>query len=120
MGRGGVRTAGEGKRIGRPPKPKIEQRADKGIASQVLGSIDEVGYWRKLLRADIPLETLHTLELSERRLIEESLEYLTNRRDGKPAQGVFMGDTREAVRDVDFGNLPMPAASTAGTAGKPN
>lgn len=42
--------------------------------------------------------------------------YLTNRRDGKPAQGVFIGDTRESARELDFGDLPeliTPSQSVA-------
>ena len=112
-----------GRRVGagRKPKPKIEQRATKGIASEALASIDERGYWRMLLRADQPLEEIPKLELAERRLIEETLEYLTNRRDGKPAQGVFVGDTRDAAQALDRGDLPSLIASPQPSgAGKPN
>lgn len=55
------------------------------------------------------------------RLRKETRQYLTDRRDGKPAQGVFIGDTRESSVDVDFGDILMPAApDKPRTAGKPN
>jgi hypothetical protein len=50
------------------------------------------------------------LTSSDRRLRFDTRRYLTDRRDGKPAQGVFIGDTREAAMDLDFGDLLMPAA----------
>jgi hypothetical protein len=46
----------------------------------------------------------------DKRISLEARKYLTDRRDGKPAQGVFVGDTREASNLVlEFGNLVMPA-----------
>jgi len=110
MARGGdtrAAAAARGKKVGRPPKPKIELSASKGTASRVLASIDEVAYWRALLRADLADGMglhLEDLDLGEKRLIEETLEYLTNRRDGKPAQGVFQGDTRETAPAITRGN----------------
>jgi hypothetical protein len=148
--RGGARAG-----AGRKPKPKIELKADKGIASTVLamdgppnherhckcdpctnhrrrkecqcepkdGVLDPVcakhaehkvchcelcGWWEALLAKDI-------------RLRKETRQYLTDRRDGKPAQGVFLGDTRESARELDFGDLPqLVAPGQSGAAGKPN
>jgi hypothetical protein len=120
MPRGGARQAGPGKKMGRPAKPKVEitpEVAKKGIATQVLASIDEIAYWRDFLHADKESKDLNAAERMERKW---ALETLTNRRDGKPAQGVFVGDTRENTRDVDFGDLPMPSADFAGKTGKPN
>lgn len=66
------------------------------------------GWWEPLLAKDM-------------RLRKETRQYLTDRRDGKPAQGVFIGDTRESSVDVDFGDILMPAApDKPRTAGKPN
>lgn len=118
MAQGGARAG-----AGRKPKPKIELSATKGIASTVLASIDEVALWRALLRADLPVGQIHTLELGEQRLIKETAEYLTNRRDGKPAQGVFVGDTRESERPLDRGDIPSLISAKAenpGGTGKPN
>ena len=116
MAKGGARIG-----AGRKPKPKIELSAKKGVATRVLSAIDEDAYWRALLRTDVLPEQLHTLELSERRLVEETMEYLTNRRDGKPAQGVFVGDTRDAAQALDFGDLPsLIAAPRPSGADKPN
>jgi hypothetical protein len=61
------------------------------------------------------------LASSDRRLRFEARKYLTDRRDGKPAQGVFVGDTRETARDLDFGDLPeLVAAGESKPARKPN
>ena len=94
----------------------------KGIASQVLESIGEYEYWRFLLRAEemADPEKRKLLSLAERQEIADNLIYLKNCRDGKPAQSVIMADTRESARELEFGNLPMPAAPEPGTAGKPN
>jgi hypothetical protein len=114
--RGGARAG-----AGRKAKPKIELSASKGMASRVLGRIDEEEYWLSLLRFDLKPAERVMLSLGEKCLIEDTLEYLTNRRDGKPAQGVFVGDTREISRDLDFGDLPFAsAAGKPGAAHKPN
>ena len=122
--RGGKRVPGEGKQLGRPPKPQILQFADKGIASEVLSSIDQVAFWRFLLHADefADAEKRKLLTARDRADMFTVAEYLTNRRDGKPAQGVFVGDTRENARDLDFGDIPMPevAAGESQPTGKPN
>jgi hypothetical protein len=154
--RGGKRTPSEGKKLGRPAKPKIEIRADKGVASKVLEmdgppldherrckctvcekhrekkckcikvhdqALPETcqqfaehrichceicGWWEPLLAKDM-------------RLRKETRAYLTDRRDGKPAQGVFVGDTRESTRELDFGDLPeLITPGQSRSAGKPN
>lgn len=148
--RGGAR-----KGAGRKPKPQIEQRAGKGIASEVLAMDGKPDHTRKcscdvcfehrrsrckcLKVHDQPLpeecrtaadhKICHceicgwweTLTASDRRLRFETRRYLTDRRDGKPAQGVFVGDTRENSPELMFGDLLMPAApDQSGEAGKPN
>src|ERR1039458_2155258 len=118
MARGGKREAKDGKKIGRPRKATVKLSATKGLASTVLQSIPEHDYWRALLRTDIPLKELCLLDIGEKRLIKETMQYITDRRDGKPAQGVFVGDTRETVSDVNFGDLPRLVQP--GTTGKPN
>lgn len=120
MAKGGKREG-----AGRKPKPKIEISATKGVASSVLASIDEVETWRFLLHAEelADPEKREELTLAERKEIGDRLEYLTNRRDGKPAQGVFVGDTREGQPALERGDLPTHfetgAADTRGT-NKPN
>jgi hypothetical protein len=112
-----------GKQVGRPPKPKIELKADKGVASTVLASIDEHAYWRYLLHADEMADEKKRalLTAKDRDEIKAVMVYLTDRRDGKPAQGVFVGDTRESARELDFGDLPeLIAPGQSGTARKPN
>lgn len=126
MPRGGDRSAkakAAGKKVGRPPKAKIELKANKGIATEVLSSIDEKHYWLFLLHADAmnDPEKQKLLTPKERDQIKATMEYLTNRREGLPAQGVFAGDTREAARELDFGDLPeLVAAGQSGEASKPN
>lgn len=100
---------------GRKPKARIEQRADKGIASRVLATSaskewpGEEARWLELLNA------------SDERLRFDVQKYLTDRRDGKPAQGVFVGDTRETMQGLERGDLPshFPAAHPGGV-NKPN
>lgn len=123
MSRGGDRRAAaeaSGKKVGRPAKPVIDLSAPKGMATEVLASIPEQEYWRGLLRADLTLLERTQLALGEKHLIKDTLVYLTDRRDGKPAQGVFVGDTREIARELDFGDLPLLTAGEPGAPGKPN
>lgn len=66
------------------------------------------GWWELLLAKD-------------KHIVKEARKYLTDRRDGKPAQGVFIGDTRENARELDFGDLPeLIATSKPVAARKPN
>jgi hypothetical protein len=167
-------AAAAGKKVGRPAKATVEQRAGKGIASEVLamdgppdhqrscpcgtchaypknctcieqcsdcGKLKENCECKKYRPLKIRCLVCHTVEehkvchceicgwwepllTRDMRLRKETREYLTNRRDGKPAQGVFIGDTRENQVDVDFGDILMPAAPAAEnqprTARKPN
>jgi hypothetical protein len=156
---------------GRKPKPKIEQRADKGIATTVLAMDGPPEHKRKCrckvcegspknctcveqcgdcdaLRENCECEKYRPIKLACRacqlveehkvchcevcgwweqlmardlRITHDTRKYLTDRRDGKPAQGVFIGDTRESAVDVDFGDILMPAApNQPGAPGKPN
>lgn len=174
MPSGGKRVPKEGKKLGRPEKPKIEQSATKGIASEVLAMsgpppdhvrncvcsickghpknctcVEQCGDCGKLedncgcetYRAvNIACSNCRTFEdhkechcercgwwellLSrDRRIVHDTRKYLTDRRDGKPAQGVFIGDTREAMQPLTRGNLPSHFnAAGAHSAGshKPN
>ena len=113
MPRGGKRENAGRKRV----RPELPPRADKGIASRVLawppdektGWTGEEKAWQSLLCS------------KDARLQFDVLKYLTDRRDGKPAQGVFVGDTRESARELDFGDLPdLFAASKPGQTNKPN
>lgn len=69
---------------------------------------EKCGWWEGLLSTD-------------KRLRFETRRYLTDRRDGRPAQGVFVGDTRENARELDFGDLPeLVTPSESGSTRKPN
>jgi hypothetical protein len=174
MPRGGdtsKRARDAGKQVGRPPKPKIELKANKGIATEVLAMDGPPDHIRKCkcdlclnrkalcscvkqcadcskLKANCECEQYREITIKCRtcrlveehkvchcehcgwweallsrdlRLRKETRQYLTDRRDGKPAQGVFIGDTRENVRDLDFGDLPeLIAPGESRAAGKPN
>ncbi len=149
---GGARSG-----AGRKPKAQIEQKANKGIASEVLAMdgpppdharrckcevcADHRKRRCKCLKVhDQPLpdeckqfaehKICHceicgwweALTATDKRLRMDARKYLTDRRDGKPAQGVFIGDTRENAPELEFGNLLMPAspANQPGTSGQPN
>lgn len=163
MGRGGYHAPGPGKRAGRPPLPKIELKANKGIASEVLSMDGAPEHKRKCkcvvcvgakkkkcectyLESDkegggkikIECHFCRTREdhaicrcevcgwwalliVNDRRIVLETRRYLTDRRDGKPAQGVFVGDTRETARELDFGDLPeLVAPGQSQPTRKPN
>jgi hypothetical protein len=80
----------------------------KSFADHKVCRCEQCGWWALMVGND-------------RRLAFETRRYLTDRRDGKPAQGVFIGDTRESARELDFGDLPeLIAPSEPGAAGKPN
>ena len=49
---------------------------------------------------------LELLNAKDERLRFDVQKYLTDRRDGKPAQGVFVGDTREGAPPLERGDLP--------------
>jgi hypothetical protein len=164
---GGARTG-----AGRKPKPQIEQRASKGIASEVLAMDGPPDHVRRCkcricekhpknctcreqcgdcgkLKENCQCEKYRAIKIECRacstvadhkichcehcrwwrhrlsrdaRVSYDADVYLTNRRDGKPAQGVFVGDTRENAPELDFGDLLMPsnAETQSGKAGKPN
>ena len=83
---------------GRKPRPKLPF-AHKDIASIVLATRPTKGGW--------PGEEARWMELlnaQDERLRFDVLKYLTDRRDGKPAQGVFV----EAVPELDLAGLPVP------------
>lgn len=156
MGHGGKRTPRDGKKLGRPEKPKIKQFANKGIASEVLAMDGPPDHIRKCkcrlcekhpdnctcfeqcadcgkLKENCECEKYRPMQIQCRncviaedhkvchcelcgwwepllsrdlRLRKETRAYLTDRRDGKPAQGVFIGDTREATAPLMRGDLP--------------
>jgi hypothetical protein len=70
---------------------------------------EDCGWWEALLARDA-------------RLRKEARQYLTDRRDGKPAQGVFIGDTREQMQALERGNLPnyFEGSGNAARPHKPN
>jgi hypothetical protein len=102
-----AKAAANGTRVGRPPKAKIIATADKSVASAVLATLDEVAVWRFLLHAE-KLEDPKKRDLltsKERDQIGDHMEYLTNRRDGKPAESIIAeGKLEIVVREISAGN----------------
>lgn len=114
-------AAANGKKVGRPrkqPAAVAEGKLTSDIAGKVLDSIDQLAYWRQFLRCDVPVEAIHALPLGERAEIERTLEYVTNRYHGKPAEkieGSFDPDkpfvlTIEHIGGRDPRKTPTPAA----------
>lgn len=128
---GGKREPKPGKVIGRP-KTKIEtpEIPTKGFASEVLALIgtkiklasgNEI-QWYEMTR-DLAENAVHyqlwLIVCGDRGTESANFNKCLDRKYGKPAQGVFVGDTREAAgRELDFGDLPVP--SQLGATGKPN
>lgn len=128
---GGHREPGEGKKLGRP-KTKIEtpEIPTKGFASDVLALIGTTIVradgskipWNEMVREKATNAIEYQLSLlvcGDRGTESSNFNKLLDRKYGKPAQGVFAGDTREVIHpEIDFGGLPMPDQS--GAVGKPN
>jgi hypothetical protein len=166
-------AAVRGKKVGRPAKPKIEQKADSGIATTVLAMDGAPEHTRKChcgvckahpkncscveqcgdcdaLRENCECEKYRPITITcracftvedhkichcevcgwwqllmarDQRIIHDTRKYLTDRRDGKPAQGIFTGDTRE-VQSLSRGNVPSYFAGSGrvhpSKADKPN
>ncbi len=166
MARGGDRSAAaaaNGKKNGRPKKPKIPLDATAGIATRVLAMdgppehvracacsicrahpknckcFEQCGDCGKL-KENCECEKYRAVKIRclicqaveehkvcrceicgwwdvllarDRRLVMDGRKYLTDRRDGKPAQGVFIGDTREGQQALERGNAPSYFGSSA-------
>jgi hypothetical protein len=110
-----AKAAANGKQVGRPAKARFIA-ADKSVATAVLASLDEVAIWRFLLHTD-KLEDRTKRDLltsKERDQIGDHMEYLTNRRDGKPAESIIAeGKLEITVREISAGNHPATEASDA-------
>lgn len=115
-------AAANGKSVGRPrkqPAAAADATLNPDVAGKVLTSIDQVAYWRVHLRTDIPIEK-HTekLSLAERIEVKRTLEYVTNRYHGKPAEkieGSFDPDKPFVltIEHIGRGNSRNPAAAAA-------
>jgi hypothetical protein len=116
MPRGGKRAPGPGKRIGRPKNTTEDGGMGKGFASQVLNRIKELKLEGIRSAEEYALDILKARDGEAHSFFKLLLAY----KHGKPVQPVMSGDTREDTRELDFGNLPMPAAPKPGAAGKPN
>lgn len=138
MPRGGDRSAqakAAGKKMGRPPKQKIETPvATKGIATQVLRRIDEEFYWLFLLHWDevkaaaakikenpkdeiVILSALReVLGKGECAQIGAHLERLTNRRDGTAPQRIDSAFNPETPLRIIIDHIGRPKDQVAAQA----
>jgi hypothetical protein len=89
---------------GRPQKQK--RALEKTMAALILSSIDEVAAWQDLLSATIVTSVAvvggedgerENITVPEYNIRYKALSYLTNRRDGMPAQSVSVSDLRAKV-----------------------
>ena len=109
MPKGGDRSAqaaANGKKMGRPPKEKIPfGMATKGMATTILGTLG-TEYRGRQLPSELEVWLGLILDAKDKRLRLDTMKYLTDRRDGKPAQGVFVGDTRESQPGINLWRHP--------------
>jgi hypothetical protein len=135
MPRGGDRSAqikAAGKKPGRPQKPKIvADPATKGIATHVLGRIDEEFYWLLLLHWDemkAAIEQIKAKPKDEVQIIAalrekigkgecaqigQHLERLTNRRDGTAPQRIDTAFNPETPLRVIIDHIGRPQDQAA-------
>ncbi|MGA9670370.1 MAG: hypothetical protein WBQ94_14250 [Terracidiphilus sp.] len=121
MARGGDTSAkarAAGKRVGRPPKPKVEAKADKAIAARVLGRIDEEMYWLFLLHYDEMKDANKRADLTakDRDQIGTHLERLTNRRDGTAPQRIDSSFNPETPLRIVIDHIGRPKDQAAAEA----
>ena len=115
MPRGGRRTPGPDKKLGRP-KSTQGRPVDGNVARKIKQRIKAEELWVQCvaLAYKKARETGNTADL------RQCLEYLDDRDFGRCAQSVFIGDTRDATRELDFGDLPKIIAPSKAASGKPN
>src|ERR1017187_996667 len=123
--RGGTRE-GAGRKKNEPDADSI--KVGKGFATRVFSRIGELKLRAEAANGkpgveiktaeDYALFLLAAMDGASRNFFNLLLAYQL----GKPVQPVMTADTREPARELDFGNLIMPAAPSAksGTARKPN
>jgi hypothetical protein len=138
MPRRGDRSAkakAAGKRVGRPSKAKIETpAATKGIATHVLGRIDEEFYWLLLLHWDemkVALDAIkknpkdeigiiaglrEKIGKTECAQIGAHLERLTNRRDGTAPQRIDTAFNPETPLRIVIDHIGRPKDQVAAQA----
>lgn len=77
-----------GARLNAGRKPRTAFLVRKVLAEQILGSVNELELWQELLHSD------------DERVRLEALKYLTNRRDGLPAQSVEVAPKKEPSEPI--------------------
>jgi len=82
-----VRHVGTGGRIpGAGRKPGCKTLVKRAEAADILGSIDEMALWQKLLKS------------KSEKIVLDAIKYLTDRRDGKAVEAVKLsGDNASPI-----------------------
>src|ERR1700690_1979509 len=90
MPKGGRVTPGPGKRIGRPPKPKIDPLADRNAAARIIAGLEALTADRKTWEtASAEIRTWANLWFSrDEREQLDTKRYLYDKRDGKAVHTV--------------------------------
>lgn len=86
-----------GKRDGAGRKRSPAKYLRKATAAAILAAVDEQKLWKDLLDAKV-----------EPRIRLDALKYLTDRRDGKPAQAISFPEGGDAVPVRIISSVPRP------------
>ena len=86
MAKGGARTPGPGKKIGRP---KLERTVDPGIAAKVLAKQKSEILWNEIVMTDV--ETMRMTRKTGP--LRDTLTHLEDRAYGKTIQPVQLGNS---------------------------
>lgn len=108
---------------GRPRKEKRAVR--KVIAEAILASVDELAIWQELLTASTPTSVrilnaseddpqYETISVPDYQTRFKAISYLTNRRDGMPAQTTQETGSLKVVVEYIGTAAPHKAAAKAG------
>lgn len=118
MGRGGARTAGPGKKMGRPRNTTEAGGIGTGFATRVLGRLKELGLKNIASAEDYALDILRLRDAEARSFFR----YMLDRQYGKPVQATITTDTRESQQPLERGDLPSHFTASKNSAGsnKPN
>lgn len=112
MPRGGRRTPGPDKKIGRP---KVDRRpVNQEVAQRIKAKVNA----EKLMVFSIMTAAKKAKETGNTSDLLKHLSYLDDRDFGRTVATLITADTRETAPELDFGNLLMPAAPTPRS--KPN
>lgn len=100
MSHGGKRDNSGGKRSGSGRKPKVITQAKKSLAGDILNSIGEVKTWKWIIAT--------ARGAKDARTVLDALKYLTDRRDGRPAQQIVGDPNRPLAVELRWPGAEPP------------